>query len=201
MLNKKDASTTNDIELKNSIDVYFATCRFLSLFRENSTEYNDRLEHLCRYLLASLESENPRHSYIGVALNKELSIAWIRHIKLLLYKCCVCMEKLKPGVYLSAFYILLFWFSINCLLPFHVNFFFCFVFTETHSESLTLALYLHTMISFTSPNTWAILKSKSLTALKPGMSQLCNNVLGSLVQKGFFLSLRVCVYGLLEPDC
>lgn len=48
------------------------------------------------------------------------------------------------------------------------------------------------MISFTSPNTWAILKSKSLTALKPGMLQLCNNVLGSLVQKGFFLTLRVC---------
>lgn len=103
LLMKKDASTTNDIESKNSIDVYFATCRFLSLFRENSTEYNDRLEHLCRYLLASLESENPRHSYIGVALNKELSIAWIRHIKLLLYKCCVCMEKLKPGTYLSAY--------------------------------------------------------------------------------------------------
>lgn len=107
LLNKKDASTTKDIELINSIDVYFATCRFLSLFRDNLSEYNDRLEHLCRYLLASLESENPRHSYIGVALNKELSIAWIRHIKLLLYKCCVCMEKLKPGAYPFASYILL----------------------------------------------------------------------------------------------
>lgn len=205
LLNKNDASTTNGIELKNSIDVYFATCRFLSLFRENSIEYNDRLEHLCRYLLASLESENPRHSYIGVALNKELSIAWIRHIKLLLYKCCVCMEKLKPGAYLSAFYILLCWCLVNyfnlhiCSISYKIVLFF-FVFPETHSESLTLALYLHTMISFTSPNTWAILKSKSLTALKPGMSQLCNNVLGSLVQKGFFLSLRVCVQCLFQLD-
>lgn len=62
---------------------------------------------------------------------------------------------------------------------------------DTHSESLTLALYLHTLVSFTSPNTWALLKVKSLMALKPGMSQLCSNVLGALVQKGFFITLRV----------
>lgn len=141
--------------------MYHAANRFLLLFREKSPEHCERLEHLCRYLLASLESENPKLSYIGVALNKELSIAWIRHIKLLLYKCCVNMEKLKP---------------------------------DTHSESLTLALFLHTLVSFTSPNTWALLKVKSLTVLKPGMLQLCNNVLGSLVQKGFFLTLRVCLF-------
>lgn len=94
--NNKDTSNA-DIELKSSIDVYHAVSRFLILFKEKSPAYNERLERLCRYLLASLESENPKFSYIGVALNKELSIAWIRHIKLLLYKCCVCMEKLKPG--------------------------------------------------------------------------------------------------------
>lgn len=86
-----------DIELRSSIDIYHAVSRYLSLFKEESPAYGERLERLCRYLLASLESENPKHSYIGVALNKEYSIAWIRHIKLLLYKCCVCMEKLKPG--------------------------------------------------------------------------------------------------------
>lgn len=62
---------------------------------------------------------------------------------------------------------------------------------DTHSESLTLALYLHTLVSLTSPNTWALLRVKSLSALKPGMSQLCSNVLGALVQKGFFITLRV----------
>lgn len=62
---------------------------------------------------------------------------------------------------------------------------------ETHTESITLALYLHTLVSFTSPNTWILLKAKNLAALKPGMSQLCSNILGSLVQKGFFLTLRV----------
>lgn len=89
--------TNTEIVLKPSVDVYHATSRFLSLFKEKSTAYSERLEHLCRYLLASLESENPKLSYIGVALNKDHSIAWIRHIKLLLYRCCTCMEKLKPG--------------------------------------------------------------------------------------------------------
>lgn len=98
MLSSNNKDTPNsDIELKSSVDIYHATSRFLSLFREKSPAHCDRLERLCRYLLASLESENPKYSYIGVALNKEYSIAWIRHIKLLLYKCCVCMEKLKPG--------------------------------------------------------------------------------------------------------
>lgn len=66
-----------------------------------------------------------------------------------------------------------------------------FLMTETHAESITLALYLHTLVSFTSPNTWAILKQKAMAPLKPGMTQLCSNIMGSLVQKGFFLSLRV----------
>lgn len=99
LLSWSNKDTANsDIELRPSIDVYHGINRFLSLFREKSPAHCERLERLCRYLLASLESENPKFSYIGVALNKELSIAWIRHIKLLLYKCCVCMENLKPGI-------------------------------------------------------------------------------------------------------
>lgn len=97
-LNEK-TETNTEIVLKPSVDVYHATSRFLSLFKEKSTAYSERLEHLCRYLLASLESENPKLSYIGVALNKDHSIAWIRHIKLLLYRCCTCMAQLKPGIY------------------------------------------------------------------------------------------------------
>ena len=151
-------SNASDIELKPSIDIYNVSARFLTLFKESSPVYTKRLETLCRYLLATLASESPKLSYIGVALNKELSIAWIRHIKILLYKCCVCMQKLKP---------------------------------ENHVESIILALYLNTLVSFTSPNTWAILKSKNLSALKPGMTQLCSNIMGALVQKGFFIALRV----------
>lgn len=88
-----------EIELKPCNEVYYAASRFISLFKENSAAHSQRLERLCRYFVASLDSESPKLSYIGVALNKELSISWIRHIKLFLYYCCVCMDKLKPGAY------------------------------------------------------------------------------------------------------
>lgn len=151
-------SSPGDIVLKPCVVVYHIASRFVTQFHENDSADCERLEKLCRYLIASLDSESPKTSYIGVALNKELSIAWIRHIKLLLYLCCESMKKLKP---------------------------------ENHAESISLALYLHTLVAFTSTNTWALLKAKNLATLKPGMTQLCSNIMGGLVQKGFFQSLRV----------
>lgn len=152
-----DVSTSNGIELKPCTDVYHAASRFLGQFVKAKHLYYDRLERLCRYLIVSLESESAKTSYIGVALIKDLSIPWIRHIKLLLYECCEHMQKLKP---------------------------------EIHSESILLALYLHTLISFTSSNTWTLLKSRTLTTFKQGMTQLCCNIMGVLVQKGFYQTLR-----------
>lgn len=152
------------IDLKPAIDVYHAAARFLSQFNENDAVHWDRLERLCRYVIASLESDQSRTSYIGVALNKELSLLWIRHIKMLLYYCCVCMAKLKP---------------------------------ENHRESISLALYLHTLIALTSTSSWTVLKSKALANLKSGMTQLCNNIMGGLVQKGFFQALRVSKFYVL----
>lgn len=152
------APTKPQIELRTSLEVYHIATRFVAKFREDNAKDAERLERLCRYLIASLESDSPRTSYIGVALNKDLSIAWIRHLKLLLYLCCETMKKLKP---------------------------------ENHTDSLSLALFLHTLIAFTAPNTWTLLRGKQLAALRPGMAQLCNNIMGGLVQKGFFQSLRV----------
>jgi hypothetical protein len=68
---------------------------------------------------------------------------------------------------------------------------------ETHADSLSLALILHTLVAYTSPNSWAILKSKQLAGLKPGMQQICSNILGDLILKGFYLTLRVISFLLL----
>jgi ubiquitin-protein ligase E3 B len=147
-------------ELKPCLDVYHCACRFLLQWKSDKENelHKERLERLCRYLLASLASDSPKLSYIGVALNKEYSLFWIRHIKKLLYKCCVIIETLKP---------------------------------ESHSDSISLALYLHTLVALTSPNTWTILRNKNLAGLKAGMTNLCSNILGDLIQRGFFLTLRV----------
>lgn len=61
---------------------------------------------------------------------------------------------------------------------------------ESHLDSISLALFLHTLVAFTSANTWNLLRNKNLNSLKPGMIQLCNNIMGGLVQKGFYQSLK-----------
>lgn len=148
----------NDLD-KPCLQVFHVADRFLSLMKVDLSEHRDRLEKLCRYLVNTSEtSDSTKVSYIAVALNKEFSLVWINHIKRMLYKCCLCIEKLKP---------------------------------ECHSESLSLALYLRTLVAFTSPNTWLLLKNnKQLAGLKPGMHQMCSNIMGWLVQRGFFTSLK-----------
>lgn len=80
------------------MQIYKIATRFLLQWRsEQGFENRERLEKLCKYLLISLEAESPKFSYIGVFLNKELSLLWIKHIKNLLYKCCLVIEQLKPG--------------------------------------------------------------------------------------------------------
>ena len=37
-------------------------------------------------LVQSLDHENPKKSYVGVALNRDYSVAWISHMKSLLGK-------------------------------------------------------------------------------------------------------------------
>jgi hypothetical protein len=41
----------------------------------------ERLERLLKYIVASLDLDSPKTSYIGVFLLKEHSLAWIAHIK------------------------------------------------------------------------------------------------------------------------
>lgn len=156
-----EANSNNNIELKPSLQVYHAASHYLLITWKTEQQNDDdreRLENLCRYLLKSIDSDSPKLSYIGVALNKEHSLSWIRHIKQLLFKCCSLLDSLKP---------------------------------ETHRDTVSLALVLRTLVAFTCPNGWAILKCKQLSVMKPAMQQICNNVLGFLIQKGFFLSLRV----------
>jgi len=147
-----------DIELKPSVQAYQAASHLLLLWKFNGTDDDrDKLVAMCRYMLVSIESESPKMSYIGVALNKDHSLLWITHMKKFLLKCCHLMDSLKP---------------------------------ELHSDSVTLSIVLSTLVNFTCPNSWAILRNKQLAGMKAAMQQICNNILGYLIQKGFFLYLR-----------
>ena len=66
---------------------------------------------------------------------------------------------------------------------------------ESHPHSISLALQLHTLVVFTSPNTWLLLqKNKQLAPLLPGMNQMCANILGALVQSGFYPTLKTVLF-------
>lgn len=57
---------------------------------------------------------------------------------------------------------------------------------EIVSDNKSIVLRLHTLISFTSPKTWAILHLNGMEKLKTGMNQLCANIMGHLVSNGFY---------------
>nr|CAD7429602.1 unnamed protein product [Timema monikensis] len=49
---------------------------------------------------------------------------------------------------------------------------------ESAAEMRVVLLYLHTLVAFTSTNTWTVLKTKHMELLKPGLNQLCANIMG-----------------------
>ncbi|KAG5678886.1 hypothetical protein PVAND_008514 [Polypedilum vanderplanki] len=154
-----DSIDKETIELKPALQIYHALSRFLLIWKpkEDDEESREKWETICRILLASVESESLKFNYVSVALNKDHSLAWIRHMKKVLFYCCTFIDSLKP---------------------------------EIHKDTTLLNVLLRTLIAFTCPNGWAILKTKQLAPMKPAMQTICNNIVGFLIQKGFYLTLR-----------
>lgn len=61
---------------------------------------------------------------------------------------------------------------------------------EFAADSKSIVMFLHVLVSFTSTNTWAVLRNKNMEKLKPGMNQLCANLMGQLFHKGFYVVLK-----------
>lgn len=146
-------------EFKPALEVYKHAYRFLMIWHKRRDE--ERFIKLCRYLVATLESDSPKLSYVGVALSKPHVIRWISHMNDVLWKCCECLEELKP---------------------------------EYANDMKWVLLYLRVLVSFTSTNTWAMLKNKNMEAVRSSMNQLCTKLMGQLVPKGFYLTLKVQYY-------
>lgn len=122
------------------------------------------------YITKTLESENASISYVGVFLLKEHSVLWIAQLKELLNKCIFYLQTLVKDNHLNV-----------------------------HELQNILIVFLHTIVSFTSINTWTIFKAKNclaenLRVLKPGLNQLCNNVVGYLIQHDFYITLKVYIF-------
>ena len=57
---------------------------------------------------------------------------------------------------------------------------------EIVADHKSIHLRLHTLVSFTSPGTWAIQKVEGMDKLRTGMNRLCANIMGHLVNNGFY---------------
>ena len=160
----------NCIELYKSLRVYLLFCREESTYVE--TEF-ERLEKIARFLVLSLDNDNPKKSYVGVALNKEHALAWISHMKTLLGKLL--------NIYFSTILIILL-FSKYFFLNLGV---FCSNITKTQLDSTPgqnqLSAWLGALVAFTATATWKVFQKPSFVGLKPGMEKLCQTFLAHLL--------------------
>ncbi|XP_043650332.1 ubiquitin-protein ligase E3B isoform X1 [Drosophila teissieri] len=62
---------------------------------------------------------------------------------------------------------------------------------ENHADSLSLALFLHTLVVFTAPKSWAILRNAQFEKVQPAMQKICCNIQGHLVQHDFYKAMRL----------
>lgn len=141
---------------QSATDVFHLLQKFLMVFKE--VEDMQRFEYLCRYILATMNSETLTKSvFVSVILSKDLVVAWIDQVKRLLWRSCLYFKTLKP---------------------------------ESQRDLKMITCLLHLLITFTSTQSWKFLSAKNGDSLKPGMNQLCKNLMGHLNSKGFYPILQ-----------
>ncbi|WAR01504.1 UBE3B-like protein [Mya arenaria] len=59
-------------------------------------------EIVCRYLLASMDSDDIKVSYVSVSLLKEFVLPWIQQVKDILWRCVLVLKQLKPESYVDV---------------------------------------------------------------------------------------------------
>ncbi|XP_066246822.1 ubiquitin-protein ligase E3B [Euwallacea similis] len=93
-------------DFKHALDVYQQGLRLLIIWQKDRD--CERFAKFCRYIVASLDCDSPKFSYVGVALNKEHVIKWISHMNNVLWKCCEYLNRLKPELASDMKLIILF---------------------------------------------------------------------------------------------
>ncbi|CAL4088265.1 unnamed protein product, partial [Meganyctiphanes norvegica] len=96
LLGKEPNSPEQTINLMPAQQVFTIAARFIKIF--NSKKDAKRFEILTRYVLASMDSEHLKLSYVSCGTNKLLTIHWIRHMKNVGHIACQLLESLHAEV-------------------------------------------------------------------------------------------------------
>ncbi|XP_060602901.1 ubiquitin-protein ligase E3B-like [Ruditapes philippinarum] len=79
---------------KPALEVYKFIRGFLFTYTDGADSHY--LELLCRYLLATMDSDDLKISYVSVSLLKQFVLPWIQQVKEILWKCVLCLKQIKP---------------------------------------------------------------------------------------------------------
>ncbi|KAG0715753.1 Ubiquitin-protein ligase E3B [Chionoecetes opilio] len=82
--------------LPQALDVFHVITDFIKIFSVKRD--GKRFEILTRYLLASMDNDNIKLTYVSCGMNKDLTLQWIHQIKDILLIACDIMEKLQPEI-------------------------------------------------------------------------------------------------------
>lgn len=88
------ADQTNTLPI--ATEAFKEAARFVKIF--DLKKDKKRFEIFTRYLLASMDSENVKQSYVSCGMNKELTLHWIQHMKDVLHITCKVLESLQADV-------------------------------------------------------------------------------------------------------
>lgn len=81
-------------KLPVALDMYKIIRKFLFVINEDDDR--ERFEKICKYIITSIDSDSLKKSYISVAFNKDHAVAWIHHLKTLLWQCSIYLKSVKP---------------------------------------------------------------------------------------------------------
>ncbi|XP_076061977.1 ubiquitin-protein ligase E3B [Oratosquilla oratoria] len=82
--------------LPPAAEVFPVAYKLISLY--TSGKDDKRFEIYTRYLLASMDCEQVKLSYVSCAMNKDLTLKWIKHMKDTLNVACQTTENLQPEI-------------------------------------------------------------------------------------------------------
>uniref|UniRef100_T1IRU6 Ubiquitin-protein ligase E3B n=1 Tax=Strigamia maritima TaxID=126957 RepID=T1IRU6_STRMM len=86
-------ATSNDKSV-GALEVYKAIKRELIIFDEELDK--ERFEHICKYIVSSIDTDNMKFNYISTALSKDNAVEWILQVKIILTQSCKYLQHLKP---------------------------------------------------------------------------------------------------------
>ncbi|XP_005112992.2 ubiquitin-protein ligase E3B [Aplysia californica] len=82
--------------LKPAIETFHVVKKLHFVHDVHSEGDQKRFEFMCRYILASMDTDSLKNCYVAVSFNKNLTLLWIAQLKTVLWTCCQYFYSLRP---------------------------------------------------------------------------------------------------------